>query len=532
MLDREAHLTRVSDRREPFDVVVIGGGASGCGVAVDAASRGFSVLLVDAHDFGKGTSSRSTKLIHGGVRYLAQGRIGLVREALRERAILRRNAPHLVSVLSIVVPATSYVEAGRLSVGLKLYDLLAGGEGFGPSRYLSRTRLYERLPQMVAGAMVGGIRYFDGQFDDARMIIALVRAAVDHGATVVNHCAVTGFIKEATGLIRGVRLRDAERGEELEVSARAVVNATGPFTDTVRRLDRPDAPSLVTPSQGAHVVVPRAFLPGADALLIPRTPDGRIMFAIPWHDHVLLGTTDTPLDQVSPEPVPRADEVAMILEVAGRYLTRAPTGRDVRAVFAGIRPLARASFSRGTARVSRKHRIEVGPSGLVTITGGKWTTYRKMAEDCVDAVIRTYGLRSRPCQTADLLLHGAPGGALNGALGRAPVIDHLVSYGTDAEELRQLIRDRPELGQPLHPELPYVQAECVWAARQEMARTLGDVLARRLRALFLNARAATAVAPRVARLLAEELGRDDRWQADQVASFRELAANYTYQGAR
>ena len=516
---RDDHLTRVRDRGEPFDLVVVGGGASGCGVAVDGATRGLSVLLVDADDFGKGTSSRSTKLIHGGVRYLAQGRIGLVREALRERALLRRNAPHLVSVLSIVVPADGYLEAGRLSIGFRLYDLLAGAERFGRSRYLSRARLYDRLPQLVPDVMVGGIRYFDGQFDDTRLIIALVRTAVDHGATVLNYCRATALAKDAGGRVQGVVLQDAESGERLEVAARAVVNATGPFTDAVRRLDRPDARALVMPSQGTHVVVPRDFLPGDDALLIPKTPDGRIMFAIPWHGQVLVGTTDTPLEAVASEPTPRADEVAMILEVAGRYLSRAPTDSDVRAVFAGIRPLARASSARGTAGVSRKHRIEVAASGLVTLTGGKWTTYRRMAQDCVDRVVRTHGLASQPCVTADRRLHGATSDLADGPL---------AAYGSDAAAVRRVVGERPELAELVHPASPCLLGECVWAVRHEMARTVEDVLARRLRLLFLDADAAIEVAPRVAAVMADELGRDERWQTEQVHAFRALASGYVW----
>ncbi len=517
-MNRDILRERLRRRKEPFDVVVVGGGATGCGVAVDAASRGFSVLLVEASDFGQGTSSRSTKLVHGGVRYLAQGRIGLVREALRERELLRQNAPHLVSVLSILVPAANLFEAAKFTVGLKLYDFLAGSQGFGTSRYISGPEMYRRMPQIAPSGFVSATQYFDGQFDDTRMLIALVRTALDHGALTLNYCPLVGLDKDLGGQIRGVQLRDDESGEELEVAARVVINATGPYADRVRRLDQPGARSIITPSQGAHVVVDRRFLPGTDALLIPETPDGRIMFAIPWHNKLLLGTTDTPLDHVPTNPVPRATEIATILDVASRYLADSPTEEDVRSIFAGIRPLTRVSRRSTTAKASRKHSIIVDPSGLVSITGGKWTTYRRMAEDCINIAVRGRGFPEKTCVTASLRLHGAVS-----SIGDRDV---LAVYGSDGDGLRTLLRDRPELGVPLHPDLPYLAGECVWGARFELARTVEDILARRTRALFLDARAASDAAPRVAALLAEELGRSPQWQAEQVASFEKVARSF------
>lgn len=517
-MNRDATWEGLQARTEPFDIVVVGGGATGCGVAVDAASRGFSVLLVEARDFGQGTSSRSTKLVHGGVRYLAQGRIGLVREALRERALLRQNAPHLVSVLSILVPAANVFEATKFTVGLKLYDLLSGTQGFGGSRYISGPEMVQRMPQIAASGLISGTQYFDGQFDDARTIIALVRTAADHGAITLNYCPLLGLDKDPRGRVRGVQLRDRETGENIEVAARVVINATGPYADQVRRLDQPAAPSVITPSQGAHVVVDRRFLPGPDALLIPKTPDGRIMFAIPWHDRVLLGTTDTPLDDVPTDPVPRAAEVATILEVAGRYLADSPTPQDVRSTFAGIRPLKRVSWRSSTAQASRRHSIIIDPSGLVSIIGGKWTTYRRMAEDGVDAAIHRHNLPERTCRTATLPLHGA--------ISPSADRDQFEVYGSDAGALTALLHDRPELRGPLHPDLPYLAGECVWSARSEWARTVEDVLARRTRALFLDARAAAQAAPQVAALLAQELGRSPRWQAAQVTAFEKVAVSY------
>ena len=518
-MNRDVMRERLRGQRGPFDVVVVGGGATGCGVAVDAASRGYSVLLVEAFDFGQGTSSRSTKLVHGGVRYLAQGRISLVREALRERAILRRNAPHLVSVLSILVPAANRYEAARFTVGLKLYDLLAGSESFGPSRYVSGAQMQERMPQIAGSGLISGTQYFDGQFDDARTVIALVRTAADHGTVALNYCPLIGFDKDVGGRIRGVQLRDTETGEELEVAARAVVNAAGPYSDGVRRLDQPAGEVLITPSQGAHVVVDRRFLPGQDALLIPKTPDGRIMFAIPWYDRVLLGTTETPLDDAPTEPIPQVDEVATILEVTSRYLADSPTQADVRSTFAGIRPLKRVSGRSSTAKASRRHSVVVAPSGLVSIVGGKWTTYRRMAEDCLNIAVRRHRLPERTCVTEELPLHGAATSP--------PRRDGLSKYGSDADDVRSLLRDRPELDVPLHPDLSTRAGECVWAARHELARTVADVLARRTSMLFLDARAAREAAPRVAALLAEELGRDSAWQAQQVAAFGTLAASFS-----
>lgn len=516
-MDRADMLRRALDRRAPWDLVVIGGGATGAGVAVDAASRGYAVLLLERSDFGAGTSSRSTKLAHGGVRYLRQGHIGLVRDALRERGRLRRNAPHLVHDLPFVLPCYGRWETTYYGLGLTAYDLLAGKERFGRSAVVSAGEVRRRLPTVRADGLRGGVVYHDGQFDDSRLLIHLVRTAADLGATVLNYAPVTGLTRSSGGRVDGAIVRDAEGGSEWRGAARVVVNAAGPFCDAVRRLADPSAPPLVAASQGSHVVLDRSFLPGSHALLVPRTPDGRVLFAIPWHGHTLVGTTDVPLADVPAEPRPAADEVDFLLETAGRYLARAPGRADVLSTFAGVRPLVQAG-GKSTAALSRDHTIRVDGPGLVTITGGKWTTYRRMAEECVDRAAALAGLPRRACRTAELRLHGFhPDAATFG---------DLAGYGSDAAEVGRLMAADPALAERLHPALPYRAAEVVWAARREMARTVADVLARRLRALFLDARAATAMAPRVAALLAGERNRDAGWAAEQVLAFKELAAGY------
>ncbi len=501
--------------RVPWDIVVIGGGATGAGVAVDAAARGFSVALVEAHDFGKGTSSRSTKLVHGGVRYLEQGNISLVMSALKERGLLRQNAPHLVHDLAFVVPNYSWWEAPFYGIGLKLYDLLAGKYGFGASKLLSRQETLERLPGLEPEGLLGGVVYYDGQFDDARLLIHLAMTAADHGAALVNYCPATGFLRDADGYVNGVTARDEETGEELTLPARVVVNATGVFTDQVRRLDDPDAEPLTVTSQGIHLVFDRSFLKSDTALMVPRTSDGRVLFVIPWHGHAVAGTTDTPVEGPSLEPRPMTEEIEFILETAGRYLTRPPGRKDVLATFAGLRPLVKGEGK--TSALSRDHVIHVDKSGLVTITGGKWTTYRHMAEDCVDHAITLGRLPDVPCATKNLHIHGY--------MENASTLGCLEVYGSDAEAIRALTAD-PVLETRLHPALPYTAAEAVWAVREEMARTVEDVLARRMRALFLNAKAAMVMAEPVANLLAAELGRDEHWAAAQVKIFSALAEQY------
>jgi glycerol-3-phosphate dehydrogenase len=524
-MKREEMIAQVRERSadvhsKPWDVVVIGGGATGAGVAVDAASRGFSVLLLEREDFAKGTSSRSTKLVHGGVRYLEQGNISLVMEALKERGLLLQNAPHLVHDLQFVVPNYSWWEAPFYGIGLKVYDVLAGKYGFGESKILSSEETLRDLPTLKQEGLRGGVIYHDGQFDDARLLIDLMKTAVDHGGVVVNYMPVVELRKDAAGFVNGVVAVDSETSERFEIAASVVVNATGIFTDEIRHMDDAGAQSMVAPSQGIHLVLDGSFLRGDTAVMVPHTSDGRVLFAIPWHEHTVIGTTDTPIDAVSYEPLPFEQEIEFVLETAGEYLTRKPTRADVLSVYVGIRPLVKAagSDSGKTSALSRDHTIHIDPSGLLTIVGGKWTTYRHMAEDTMNHAITLGRLEDRPCVTRDLRIHGYKTGV-------DPHGDLWV-YGSDADKIKALRDNDAELGHQMNPALPQIAAEVVWAAREEMARSVEDVLARRTRALFLNARAAVAMAPEAARLLAKELGKDDAWSAAEVSRFNELAKQY------
>lgn len=517
-MNRDELLSRLRGRREPWDLIVVGGGATGVGVATDAASRGYEVLLLEQHDFGKGTSSRSTKLVHGGVRYLEQGNVSLVMEALRERGLLRQNAPHLVSDLAFVVPNYEWWEAPFYGIGLKVYNALAGKYGFGPSEILSREETLQRLPTIQTEGLRGGVVYYDGQFDDARLLVNMAATAVEQGGTLLNYAPVTALSRDGEGYVDGVRGRDLESGCEFAARGKIVINAAGPFCDAVRRLADPTAVPMIAPSQGVHLVFARDFLPGPNAIMVPHTSDGRVLFAIPWHGHTLVGTTDTPVAEATLEPRPFEAEIDFILENAERYLSKRPTRQDVLSVYTGIRPLVRSGDAKSTATLSRDHTIHIDGSGLLTITGGKWTTYRNMAEDCVNQAAELAQLPERPCATKHLNIHGFHGTAAR--------FGTLAIYGSDALGIQELIQAEPGLGDPLHPSLPYCGAEVVWATRFEMARSVEDVLARRTRALFLNARAARAMAPRVAELMARELGRDGEWQRSQLQAFEDLAAGY------
>lgn len=520
---------------EVFDVLVIGGGATGLGTAVDAASRGFRTALVEAHDFAQGTSSRSTKLVHGGVRYLEQLDIGLVREALHERGLMAQNAPHLVHDLRFVVPRYSWWEAPFYGAGLKLYDALAGKLNLGPSRLLSRDETIEVIPNVQREGLLGGIAYHDGQFDDARMAITLALTARDHGAVVVSRCRVMGLLREGDRVV-GVHAREEESQRTLTIRARAVVNATGIFADSIRRMESPQVASVVEPAQGVHLVLDRAFQPSDSAIMVPHTDDGRVLFVIPWHDRVLVGTTDTPMREPSIEPRAREDEIEFILRNAARYLERDPKRSDVLSVFAGQRPLVHvthrgdgdAKDAQGgaapvaTKSISRHHEVMIGAGGMVTIVGGKWTTYRRMAEDTMDRVIQHCAFEARACRTHDLRLHGW---LERGAHVHADA-DWARVYGSELDRVRAVIAERAEWSEPMDPRLPYPLGVAAWAVRAEHARRVEDVLSRRTRALLLDARAAMASAERVARVMAGELGRSEAWIADQVNDFAALARGY------
>jgi glycerol-3-phosphate dehydrogenase len=516
IINREHLLQQLDDPGITWDIIVIGGGATGLGAAVEAASRGYRTLLLEQRDFAAGTSSRSTKLIHGGFRYLRQGNLGLVLKALRERHLLIRNAPHLVHDLRFVVPLYAWWERPFYEIGLKFYDLLAGQLGLGPSQHLSPRETLELIPTLEPAGLRGGIVYHDGQFDDARLAVSLTKTLADLGGMPLNYLAVTGLLKTGER-IAGVRAVDLETGREYRLHSKVVVNATGPFTDAVRRMDDSEAPPIIAPSQGAHLVLDRSFLPGESAIMVPRTDDGRVLFAIPWHGRVLVGTTDTPVTDVSPEPRPLPEEIDFLLTHVARYLSRKPAREDVLSVFAGLRPLVRSKTVARTAVISRDHRILVSNSGLVTVTGGKWTTYRRMGEDAADRAAVVAGLEARASVTDRLKIHGWQ---------EVEAADPWDVYGSDAGEVKALAATHPAGDEPLHPHLPYRTCEVVWAVRQEFARTVEDVLARRTRALFLDAAASISMAPRVAELMAAELGRDDGWQRQQVAEFCALAQGY------
>jgi glycerol-3-phosphate dehydrogenase len=516
-MDRTRSLQSLISRASPWDLAIIGGGATGVGVAVDAASRGYSVCLVEQSDFGKGTSSRSTKLIHGGVRYLQQGNIALVMEALKERGILRNNAPHLVHDLAFVVPNYTWWKAPFYGIGMKVYDMLAGKYGFGRSRHLSKDEVLEHIPTLEQNGLRGGVLYYDGQFDDSRLLIDLAQTAEEQGAVLLNYARVTGFTHDGDGFVDGFDFEDLESHRHHAIKARGVINATGAFSDAIRKIDDPAATPMIAPSQGVHVVLDRSFLPGDAAIMVPHTSDGRVMFAIPWHNHALIGTTDTPIDKVALEPIPTDEEIDFILATASLYLAKRPTRADILSTFAGIRPLVKAEAS-STAALSREHTIDVSKSGLLSIAGGKWTTYRRMAEDCVDHAATLAELNDRPCVTRQLNIHGYHQ--------HADQFGELRYYGSDAAGINELIATNPELGERLHEALPIVAAQVIWAVRHEMARMVEDVLARRTRVLFLNAAAAIAMAPQVAKLMADELGQDEAWQKAQMNEFCDLARHY------
>lgn len=499
--------------QQEWDVIVIGGGASGLGTAVEAATRGHSVLLLEGHDYAKGTSSRSTKLVHGGVRYLAQGNVSLVREALRERGLLRQNAPHLVHDLEFVVPAYDWWAEPFYGIGLKMYDVLAGKLSLGSSKLLSKEKALEKAATLQQDGLKGGILYHDGQFDDSRLAVTLLRTLEDHGGVALNYAPVVGLLKDGNK-VTGVKFRDEETGQAHDARAKVVVNATGVWVDDIRRMEDPGVKAMLSPSQGVHIVVDKKFLPGDSAIMIPRTDDGRVLFAVPWHDHVVIGTTDTAVPEASFEPRALQEEVEFILRTAGRYMNPAPTRDDVRSVYAGLRPLVKPADEADTKAISRDHTVVISEGGLITLTGGKWTTYRRMGEDTVNRAEKQGGLPARLTVTPSLHLHG---------WSQDNTGDHWKIYGTDAPRIQAL----PGADKNLHPDLPYTEAEVRWAARFEQARTVEDVLSRRTRALLLNAKGSQDMAARVADILAEELGHDAAWKEQQVKVYRELAQGYT-----
>lgn len=500
---------------------MIGGGATGLGIAVDAAGRGFRTLLLEQSDFAKATSSRSTKLVHGGVRYLQKGDVALVREALRERGYLKKNAPHLVRNQPFIIGNYKWWEKPFYTIGLIIYDLLSGNMSMGRSRPFSREEVIRRIPRIVQKDLRGGVMYYDGQFDDARLAVNLMQTAVDLGAVVVNHCRVSSLVKDPEGKVTGVIAVDELNGGHFNLHGRCIINATGIFVDNIIKMDNPDEKPLVRPSQGIHLVVDKSFLGGSDAIMIPKTSDGRVMFGVPWHDRVILGTTDIPVKEFVLEPKALEEEIGFILETAGRYLNKKPQKKDVLCVFAGLRPLAAPgndSDSTKTKEISRSHKLIVSASGLVNITGGKWTTYRIMAEDTIDTALRMNGLPFKSCTTRNLKIHGYDE---NPDTSRWTYI-----YGSDYDEIRSMEAENPAYRKKLHEDFEFTIGHVIWALRKEMARTVDDVLARRIRALFLNAKASVAMAPLVAEIMADELHKDKKWEEKQVHEYTEMAKAY------
>jgi glycerol-3-phosphate dehydrogenase len=520
-LDREDFVSDLKRTPRQWDIIIIGGGATGLGIAVDAAARGYSTLLLEQSDFAKATSSRSTKLVHGGVRYLQKGDLALVREALRERGYLIKNAPHLVKNQRFIIASYRWWEKPLYTVGLTFYDLLSGRMSFGHSLPVSTKYVVKSIPQIEQQNLKGGVVYHDGQFDDSRLAINLMQTAVERDAVVVNHVMVTHLLKNAEGKVSGVVAMDELEGVDFTVEGKCIINATGIFVDNILQMDNPDHKPLVRPSQGVHLVVDSSFLGGDDAIMIPKTSDGRVMFGVPWHDRVILGTTDIPVKDCVLEPRALEEEIDFILETSGRFLAKNPQRSDVLCVFAGLRPLAAPKHESKRARtkeISRNHKMIVTPSGLVTITGGKWTTYRKMAEDAVNLAIKTGQLPFRKCTTKDLKIHGYTENPDRS--------DRRYIYGSDNEEMRRMFEENPAYAAKLSEDADFLVGEVVWAVRKEMARTVDDVLARRVRMLYLDARRAIELTPVVASVLAAELNRDKNWEHQQLQEFTALAQGY------
>lgn len=517
-MDRKENLKQLQNSDKIWDIAVIGGGASGLGVALDAVSRGLSVALFERADFAKGTSSRSTKLLHGGVRYLAQGDVFLVLEALRERGRLLKNAPHLTKNQAFIIPVYTRWDRIQFSAGLKMYDYMAANLSLGSSRYISKEETLRRMPGINSKQLLGGIVYHDGQFDDARLAFSIAQTANHAGACILNYTKVASLKKNPSGKLSGLEVLDLLSRKRFHINARMVVNATGVFADKILRMDNPEAHKTIQPSQGIHLVLDRDFLGGEDALMIPKTRDGRVLFAVPWHGKLVVGTTDTLREKAKLEPVALQKEIDFVLETAGGYLTRKPTRADVRAVFAGLRPLARPKEgSTKTKEISRSHKIIVSESGLVSLTGGKWTTFRKMGEDTVEYFPKITGLKLSPSRSKDILLHGFTKTIPEG---------HWSVYGSDARLIQDLAKSDPILSERIHPDFPHIMAEVVWAIRHEMAVKIEDVLSRRIRMLVLDAQAALESAKKVADLMALELKKNPAWIKKELASFQLTAEKY------
>jgi glycerol-3-phosphate dehydrogenase len=518
-MNRDKLITQLKDHKDKkWDILVIGGGATGLGIAVDAVTRGYDTLLLEQDDFAKATSSRSTKLVHGGVRYLAQGDVLLVTEALHERGWMLKNAPHLTTNQEFVIPVYTLWDVILYTVGLKFYDFLSGRLSLGRSYFIGKTKTIARLPLLKQEGLKGGIVYHDGQFDDSRMAVTMAQSCTSNGAIMLNYFRVESLLKDEKGLITGVKAKDMESGSEYNIMSNLVINATGVFADEIHRMDNPASKPTIRPSQGVHIVLDRSFLQSDSAIMIPKTDDGRVLFAIPWYGKVVAGTTDTPLDTVTLEPKALDEEIEFILRTAGKYLTRKPSRTDVLCIFAGLRPLAADPDNpQSTKEVSRRHKITMSPSGLLSIVGGKWTSYRRMAEETIDKGIRAGMLPPAKCRTKNFPFYH------NATLLED---DRLKIYGDKAWEIEKIIANDPASGKHLHPGLSYTKAEIIWICRNEMPVKLEDMLARRTRSLLLDTRASLEIAHGVAEMMAAELGHDSKWIEEQTIEFKRISENY------
>lgn len=507
---------------EDWDIVIIGGGASGLGVALDASLRGYKTLLLEIKDFASATSSRSTKLVHGGVRYLQQGNVGLVKEALRERGRLADNASHLVRKLPFIIPNYRWWKGVYYWIGLSIYDLLAGKGGFGKTKFLSKGKTIEKLPTIKRKGLKNGILYYDGQFDDARLAVNLMQTSIENGGVLLNYMGVKNLIKDENNKVRGVIAKDEFTDEEFTISSKVVVNATGIFTDDILNMDNPDHGKMVIPSQGIHLVFDESFLPKENAIMIPKTSDGRVLFAVPWHNKTVVGTTDTLLEKEEWEPRALEEEIKFILQTAQAYMQKTPHRNDVKAVFAGLRPLAAPkNGSKNTKEVSRSHKIVFSKSNLASMIGGKWTTYRQMAEDCLDKIIAKGFLPNKECKTQDFPIHGKVPAE------QVDMNHRIYVYGSDISHIRQLQKEDSKYAAKIHPEYEITFAEVLWGIKEEMAQTVDDILARRTRLLVTDAKAAVESAKPVAEFMAAEMGKSEEWVETQVMEFKKIAENYS-----
>ena len=518
-MNRQQMLDQLEQVHE-WDIVIIGGGATGLGAAVDAASRGYKTLLLEQYDFAKGSSGRSTKLIHGGVRYLAQGNIKLVRESLRERGLLLKNAPHICHDIPFILPSYHWWEKWYYGIGLKFYDLLSGKLSLGKTSFLSKKATVQLLPAIDPERLTGAVLYHDGQFDDSRLAINLAQTAAEQNATIINYCKLISITKPEKK-ISGVVVSDTISGKEYPLQCKTVINATGVFTDKIMQMDDPQHKPMITVSQGIHIVVDKKFFPGDKAMIIPKTDDGRVLFAVPWHNKVVIGTTDTALNEILIEPKPLAEEIDFITRHINRYLTTNIKRSDIKTVFAGLRPLISIKGKKTTSFLPRDYTTIVSDSGMVTITGGKWTTYRTMGKAAVDNAVFAGRFLKKQCITESLPLHGF--------MNEHTRQNNLSVYGSDTAMIEQLMNNDPALKEKIHPELPYTKAEIIWAVQKEMAMTVEDVLARRTRALIIDAKAAMEAAPLVAALMAKEMNRSAEWQIQQEKDFMNIANQYLIQ---